>query len=245
MVYNLTKCEGNEIKLFFNMGGEGAERHGSVCNYWCNMEHGNSNRIKQFGRRLHMETPTFMADVKHIISYLSGNSMETPPLRSPQDFKAFCRVYGKEAMDGYNMEAPSTFGLKIISDGYSYYLRCHPDTSLFYIYVYDNHYLLPELTGQHKLPDTCYSVLPSSGALIMLIRGESGYIECKDSQIGREANRLFADTANKLNGVTRAQEEAMQAGSLFGWAVPAAKPWNYDRDGNPRPLPPKRNEPER
>jgi len=97
---------------------------------------------------------------------------------------------------------------------------------------------------QHALPEQCYSVLPSSGALIMLVRGESGYIECKDSQIGREGNRLFADTANKLNSVTRAQEEAMFAGSLFGWDTPAVNPWNYDKDGTPR-KPPKKDVPER
>jgi hypothetical protein len=46
--------------------------------------------------------------------------------------------------------------------------------------------------------------------------------------------------------VTRAQEEAMLCGSLFGWDTPAAKPWNYDMDGNPRQLSPrKKDEPER
>jgi len=78
----------------------------------------------------------------------------------------------------------------------------------------------------------------------MLIRGESGYIECEDSQIGREANHLFADTANRINGVTRAQEEAMTAGSLFGWSVSAAKPWNYEQNGTPRQSP-KKDVPER
>jgi hypothetical protein len=239
MVYDLTKCEGNEVKLFFNMGGEGAERHGSVCNFWCNMKRGSSNRIKQFGRQQHMETPAFMADVKHIISYLSGNDMESPPLRSPQDFTAFCRVYGGFAMENYDVDAPSTFGLKIISDGYSYYLRCHPDTGLFYIYAYDNRYLLPELAGKHDSVKACYSILPSTGEIIFIRRGEQGYIPSSYQGGTRELSRFFVDRENLSMGISRAQEEALLAGSIFGWNTPAAKPWNYNQDGTPRATPPK------
>jgi hypothetical protein len=245
MVYDLTKTERNEVKLFFNMGGEGAERHGSVCNFWRNMEHGGSGKMKQFGRQQHMETSAFMADAKRIVDYLGGNGMETPPLRSPQDFKAFCRVYGVLAMDNYDVEAPSTFGLKIISESYSYYLRCHPDTGLFYMYCYDNRWLLPELAGKHKIPDVCYSTLPSTGDLILIKKGEEGYYPVDYSTDNLDINRRIANDKNMGLGVTRAQEEACLVGSMAGWTVPGAKPWKYDRDGNLRPAPPKKDAPER
>lgn len=58
---------------------------------------------------------------------------------------------------------------------------------------------------------------------------------------GREA----ADAANKAMGVTKRQETAMVAGSMFGWNVPGANPLNYDKDGNPVKLKSKHKDHER
>ena len=62
-----------------------------------------------------------------------------------------------------------------------------------------------------ELPEQCYSILPGSGEIV--------------------------DEYNGKLGVTRAQEEAMRTGSMFGFHVPGADPKNYDKDG--KPLPPK------
>ena len=44
-------------------------------------------------------------------------------------------------------------------------------------------------------------------------------------------NRALADDRNASLGVGKAQIEAMLAGSMFGWDVPAADPKNYDGNG--------------
>ena len=85
-----------------------------------------------------------------------------------------------------------------------------------------------------SLPVQCFSVLPSSGELILLTRGEKGYSPCYDfSTPDAQQNREFADDRNVKNGVTKAQEAAMLAGSMFGWQTPAADPQNYDEQGQP------------
>ena len=83
-----------------------------------------------------------------------------------------------------------------------------------------------------SLPEYCHSVLLTSGELILISRGTEGYMPANDKADG-ETGREAADRLNQLEGITKAQEEAMLAGSMFGWAVPAADPKNYDEQGKP------------
>lgn len=83
-----------------------------------------------------------------------------------------------------------------------------------------------------SLPEQCVSVLPSTGELIYLSRGEKGYQPSNVSFTGEES-RSYADHMNENSGVTKAQEAAMLAGSMFGWDKPAADSKNYDENGVP------------
>jgi len=74
------------------------------------------------------------------------------------------------------------------------------------------------------LPDFCFGKLPSTGEAIVIDRGESGYRALRGD--------FDADVENEKLGVTKAQAEAMFAGSMFGWNVPGANPDNYDSEGN-------------
>lgn len=83
-----------------------------------------------------------------------------------------------------------------------------------------------------SLPEQCYSILPSDGSIITLTRGVKGYHPMGIVTSG-QSNREAADNANKVAGVTPAQEAAMLSGSMFGWATPAADPKSYEADGKP------------
>jgi hypothetical protein len=236
-MYELLKTGQQEYPLFFRLDGEAAERHGAIG--YVRADYGKSGTefwTTWFDNQAHLKTPAFKQEFNSVIDYVREVS-ESASRENGDGFQNHCLV---------NMRRPVTdtaVRFKIQTEAYSYYFRCQPRQGDydFHCFCFDNRYLLPELAGKHNLPQRCYSVMSASGKLIIITRGESGYVECADSQIGREANRMFSDTANQVNGITRAQEEAMVAGSMFGWDTPAAKPWNYDQNGKPRPLHPPKN----
>ena len=76
------------------------------------------------------------------------------------------------------------------------------------------------------LPDICFSVLPGSGELICIKRGESGYYRSDWSTSSREQNEELANYNNERLGVSAAQRRAMETGSMYGWQVPGADPMN-------------------
>lgn len=82
------------------------------------------------------------------------------------------------------------------------------------------------------LPPECFSILPSSGELIKVERYQNRYTPL-DVQRTPGENRERADALNRGRGVSKAQEAAMLAGSIFGWNTPAAKPKNYNENGVP------------
>ena len=75
-----------------------------------------------------------------------------------------------------------------------------------------------------KLPQLCFTLLPGTGQLICVKRGESGYYPSDWSTPDAQENRRIADEQNRKLGVTPAQEEAMKIGSMCGWDVPGADP---------------------
>jgi len=83
-----------------------------------------------------------------------------------------------------------------------------------------------------SLPDKCFSYLETTGEMIVITKGEKGYIPTGIYPQDVTPKESVA-AVNESNGVSRAQEAAMVAGSMFGWQVPGADPKNYDDQGLP------------
>lgn len=85
-----------------------------------------------------------------------------------------------------------------------------------------------------SLPEQCYSALLDTGKIVILKKGETGYYPTDIPFGSKEEAREIVDSQNKKLGITKAQEEAMKAGSMFGFQVPAADPKSYEENGLPR-----------
>ena len=79
-------------------------------------------------------------------------------------------------------------------------------------------------TPNPNLPNRCWAVNLTSGALIGIKNGESGFYTSKWSTNSREQNQKIADHCNQQLGVTPLQADAMVNGSIFGWDTPGADP---------------------
>ena len=90
-----------------------------------------------------------------------------------------------------------------------------------------------------SLPEQCYVYLPTSNEIGIIKKGETGYYKTDLTDGVPGEMKELVDSMNRKLGVTKGQAEAMKAGSMFGWKVPAADPKNYDENGEP--VKPKRN----
>lgn len=77
---------------------------------------------------------------------------------------------------------------------------------------------------RHDLPKTCYAVMPGTGELITLKRGEMGYYHSALNTPDKSENKRIANRRNYLLGVNTPQARAMLVGSVYDfddiWADP-------------------------
>jgi len=239
-MYKLTPSHDDSL-LFYRLDGESIERHGAIGYFRADFgSDGFGFYISWHDIQPHLKTREFRRELDSVVNGLRVDGNETPFANRMVLETYITANPGKEL-------ARSSNGYMVRTEGYSYYFRCLTSAVDYdiYCFAYDNRYLLPELAGQHRLPIDCYSVLPSTGELILIVREKHGYFPTYNSTPFPDINRSIANESNAHCGVTKGQEEAMLAGSLFGWDNPAAKPWNYDVDGNSMFKSKKKSEPER
>lgn len=84
------------------------------------------------------------------------------------------------------------------------------------------------------LPEMCFSTLLTTGDLICIKRGETGYYPSEWDTGDKERNVELADQLNEKLGITIWQRKAMEVGSMCGWDVPGADPAKYLEDYKPQ-----------
>ena len=80
---------------------------------------------------------------------------------------------------------------------------------------------------RNELPEFYFFVLPDSGQLVTIRRNEHGYYHSDWSTDDKVRNQEIADFQNQKLGITPAQQQAMECGSMFGWKSPGANPQLY------------------
>jgi len=140
------------------------------------------------------------------------------PLQSLESLRTYCRGNPQAKLPSTYRE--NEYLLKLCTERFDYYVRLNPEKGdyNFYIYCYDRE------ARVLSLPEMCYSIVPTTGELIIIKNGEKGYYPCTLSTDDREKNRNTANLENMKRGIRECEEEAMLAGSMFGWDVPAANP---------------------
>ena len=149
---------------------------------------------------------------------------------------AECRVVGKLSL--LEMEALKDYLLGQASDGAGESLEQHEikvENGELYVHLWDSGKDWTIETEAERfgpkiakgLPPMCFSVLESTGELIGIERGESGYYTSELDTGDRTQNEAIADRENARMCVTPEQRMAMEIGSLCGWNVPGADPKTY------------------
>jgi hypothetical protein len=234
-MYELRETKIEESHLHYRLEGEAAERHGAIGYMRADFGGGREFWSSWFDSQPRLKTNAFKNEFQEVIDALR-NDGQPPPFASRDSLETFCAAH----------KGVSEFTIRTLD--YSYYFRFRPMRAHYdiYCFAYDNGYLLPQLAGQHELPQYCFSVLPSTGEMIRIQRGENVYHLCNSAGMLPERVRFKVDDENGLRQITKRQEAAMLGGSMFGWDTPAAKPWNYDQNGKPRPMnQPKKDDRER
>ena len=82
------------------------------------------------------------------------------------------------------------------------------------------------------LPEQCCSILPSTGELIVIKRGERGYYRSEWNTDSREENKNIADFTNSRMGITPAQlEDAFRIAQSSSFCTGKGKQgWKADFD---------------
>lgn len=173
-----------------------------------------------------LKTGQFKQELDNVVNALRQNGL----LGSRSQMEARCNRF-PDALIKTQWRKEMAFRME--TGQHTYFLRCIPGKGdyNFYLYAFDKAAFMEALRQQKGLPLLCWSRLKSTGEVIAIKYGESGYHKWDTSGYKGIPSQEVVDHLNDTGGITKAQATAMEAGSMFGWHSPGADPRNYDKDG--------------
>ena len=224
MDHSFQKTTEVEFNLFFRMEGEVAERYGFVG--YLRADYGQTGRefwTTWFDSQPDLKTKVFHDEFGEIINYLRDASQG--PIEGPDVFKFHCLQNMRFRVTDTDVR------FKIVTEGFSYYFRCHPQIADYNLYcmVFDNRFLLPELERVYALPRKCFGIHPETGERVLIRRGLNT-MERFDSAETPDELRLTVDRDNARWGVTPEQEAAMLERALEGRGAPDTQRRKNDKE---------------
>ena len=152
--------------------------------------------------------------------------------KSRAAMEAFCEDHFRSHIPySFNREC---LGFRILTDDFAFYIACTPwnEKCEAVVYVYDRHLLMTALASKHRLPESCFGVLPYTGERIRIRFGMREVERFPQYGCNTLENSVFADNENKISKVSKRQRCAMECGVMYGWHHPLADPAGYDEEGN-------------
>lgn len=219
--YSIRPLADSEKELFYAMKPEEDAAHGCVGHLRMDFGRTGTEFWSTWWPRgpEELNSLTFKTEFDSVV-----NELQRTVLSGMAGMRRFCADNGGYMDGGWS----PNYGYVIDTERYRYCLRCIPMQGDYnaYLTAYDKQVQALAQRLQ-KLPELCFSTLASTGELICIKRGESGYYPSDWSTSDPAANKELADFNNQKLGVTYAQRMAMECGSMHGWDVPGANPAAY------------------
>lgn len=238
--YQIRPASFDEAGLFYAMKPEEDQRLGCIGHVRMDFGH----RGKEFWHTWwprgpeELNSPEFKAELQQVV-----DELRTGVLKDLSSMSKYCWSHGGEVGNW-----PSNYGYIVETENYRYCLRCNPvpgdyqreisvDGGELYVHLWNSddwsiqtekELFAPRIAK--GLPELCFSTLLTTGQLICIKRGETGYYPSDWDTGDKEKNVELADQLNEEMGVTMWQRKAMEVGSMCGWDVPGADPKAYEQE---------------